>query len=58
MDNLKEITPKDTSKINVDRPMEVDYWTRILDVTKIELRRAVAMVGNSAAKVRHYFKKI
>jgi Protein of unknown function (DUF3606) len=50
-DLTKQAVP-DRSKIALDRPDQVKYWTRHLGITDDELRRAIERVGNSAAAVR------
>jgi hypothetical protein len=52
MDDLKKKGPTDRSKINMDEPWEVDYWTQELGVSKGELEKAVKKAGNSSAAVR------
>jgi hypothetical protein len=52
MDDLKKKGPADRSKINVNEPWEVDYWTKELGVSKDELAKIVKKVGNSSAAVR------
>jgi hypothetical protein len=42
----------DRSKINMQEPIEVKYWTRELGVDKQQLQKLVEKVGNSAAAVR------
>lgn len=46
--------PLDGKRIDINDPYEVDNWCRILNVTEIELRRAVKNVGTSAEKVKEY----
>jgi hypothetical protein len=43
--------PQDCSRINVDQPHELSYWTRKWDVTPAQLRDAVERVGPYAAAV-------
>ena len=43
--------PPDRSKIAIDHPDEVKYWSKHLGITPDELRRLVDKVGNSAAAV-------
>jgi hypothetical protein len=43
--------PPDRSKIAIDHPNEVKYWSKHLGVTPDELGRLVDKVGNSAAAV-------
>jgi Protein of unknown function (DUF3606) len=42
----------DRSKINMQEPIEVKYWTRELGVDKQQLQKLIEKVGNSAAAVR------
>jgi hypothetical protein len=52
MDNLGKRHEPDRSKINMQEPYEVKYWTHQLGVTPAQLQKAVEKVGNSAAAVR------
>ena len=52
MDSLIERERPDRSKINMDQPHEVKYWSHALGVSREDLRRVVDKVGNSAAAVR------
>jgi hypothetical protein len=52
LDKLTKPEQPDRSKINMDRPNEVKYWTRALGVSREELQKAVDKVGNAAASVR------
>jgi len=52
MDSLKKHAQPDRSKINLDQPHELKYWTRALNVSDAEIRAAIEKVGNSAAAVR------
>jgi hypothetical protein len=56
-DNLSDRGAQDRSRIAMQEPHEVRYWTETLGVTKDELQRAVDAVGHSAEKVREYLKK-
>ena len=51
-DNLTNRVQPDRSKINMNEAHEVKYWTHALGVSKEDLQKAVAKVGNSAAAVR------
>jgi CRISPR/Cas system-associated endonuclease Cas3-HD len=42
----------DRSRINIDEPYEVRYWTEALSVSEAKLREAVITVGTSADAVR------
>ena len=52
MDNTKNRGEPDLSKININEPYEVKYWSHQLGVTPEKLQQAVEKVGNSAAAVR------
>jgi hypothetical protein len=52
MDDLKKTGSPDRNKINLHEPWEVDHWTKELGVSKDELKKVIAKVGNSAAAVR------
>ena len=42
----------DRSKININEPVEVRYWTKHLSISREELLKAVEKVGNGAAAVK------
>ena len=46
-----ETVPANRSLINLDDPREVSWWRKRFGCSEDQLRRAVAEVGNSAAKV-------
>lgn len=50
-------TGHDRKLISLEEPHEVRSWTESLGVTEMELRAAVAAVGNSAERVREYLRK-
>ena len=52
MDGLTKKETPDRSKINMQQPHEVHYWTKHLNVSKEELQKAIDKVGNSAAAAR------
>jgi hypothetical protein len=49
--------PQDRSRINVNEPHEVRYWTQTLGVTEAQLRSAVAAAGAEVKDVRVYLGK-
>lgn len=51
-DDLQNRGSQDRTRIAMQEPHEVQYWTSTLGVTKEELQRVVDKVGNSAAAVR------
>jgi hypothetical protein len=50
-DDLKNTGPQDDSRVNVNQPHEVQYWTRKFGCSEEELRSAVQSVGVSATAV-------
>ncbi|WP_371435065.1 DUF3606 domain-containing protein [Polaromonas sp.] len=56
-DDLEESGAQAGSRINVNEPHEVRYWTQHLDVSERELRKAVADVGVSARQVAEQLGK-
>lgn len=46
--------PHDPHVIDLNHDWELDYWTRELGVTEVELRLAIKSVGNSTDKVRKH----
>jgi hypothetical protein len=46
-----ETVPADRGLINLNDPREIIWWRKRFDCSEDQLRRAVAEVGNSAAKV-------
>lgn len=53
-DNLDNRGPQDRTRINVNEPWEVEYWTKHFGVTEQRLREAVRAVGPGAEAVRQY----
>ena len=56
-DDLSNRGPQDRSRVNVNEPHELRYWTKELGVTEAKLRSAVAAAGVSVEKVRRYLGK-
>ncbi len=52
MGNLKSRSQQDRSKINMQEPLEIQYWIKHLKVSGEQLQKAVDKVGNGAAAVR------
>ena len=46
-----ESVPADRGLIDLDDPREVHWWVKQFGCSEEQLRHAVEMVGNSAAKV-------
>ncbi len=55
-DNLKRRRPLDSSRINLNQPHEVGFWTRRLKVSKHKLWCAVEAVGTSADAVASWLR--
>ena len=56
-DDLKKRGTQDRSRINTTEDHEVQYWTKELGVSAVDLKRLVQMHGNSAAKIREVIGK-
>jgi hypothetical protein len=56
-DDLRRRRPQDSSRININEPYEVEYWTQTLGVTESKLRRAVDAVGTSVEAVRKWLRE-
>jgi hypothetical protein len=56
-DDPKKTGKADDSRINVNQPHEVQYWTRTLGVTEQRLREAVGKAGVMVREVRKYLGK-
>ena len=49
-DNLTRKQTPDRSKMNMQQPHEVHYWTRHLNVSKEDLERAIDRVGKRCGR--------
>ena len=56
-DNLQDRGAQDRSRINVNEPWELRYWTKELGLSEDELREAVKTAGTSASAVRAHLGK-
>ncbi|QGZ39948.1 uncharacterized protein DUF3606 [Pseudoduganella flava] len=57
-DNLQQRGPQDRSRINVNEPWELRYWTKELGLSEDELRQAVKEAGPSVEAVRQHVGKL
>lgn len=57
-DDLTNRGAQDRSRINLNEPHEVKYWTQKWSVTQEELQRAVARAGTSAVAVARALGKL
>jgi hypothetical protein len=57
-DDLRKKGIQDRSRINMNEPHEVSYWTNKLGVTKEELQKAIERTGsNSASEIQKALNK-
>ncbi|WP_434799968.1 DUF3606 domain-containing protein [Paracidovorax citrulli] len=56
-DDLRNRGPQDRSRINVNEPWEVTYWTKEFGCSEAQLRAAVKAVGVMVADVRRHLGK-
>ncbi len=55
LNNQQQGTSPDLGvRIDVAKPLEVDYWSRALDIDEDALRRAVEAVGPYTASIERY----
>lgn len=54
-DDKSKKGPRDASRINVNEEYELQYWTKELNVSPEELKKAVQQVGPMVADVKKYF---
>jgi hypothetical protein len=56
-DDTSKAGAADRNRINVNQPHEVQYWTKALNVSEDQLKKAVQSVGTSADAVRKHLGK-
>lgn len=56
-DNKRIRRPHDAKRINMNEPYEVEEWTRELNVSKLDLKAIIDLVGDSSEAVRDYIKR-
>lgn len=56
-DNKSKTGKADDSRINVNQPYEVRYWTNELGVTPAKLKEAVKAVGPMVKDVKRHLTK-
>ncbi len=56
-DDKDQRGPQDASRISLSEAYEVEYWTKALGVSRDDLAKAVAEVGNGADAVRAYLQR-
>ena len=57
MDNKSKTGKTDDSRINVNESYELQYWSEKMNVSREELKEAVAAVGPIADNVEDYLKQ-
>jgi Protein of unknown function (DUF3606) len=50
--------PQDSSRININERLELQYWADRFGVTQERVRQAVEKVGNSAEAVEREIKRV
>lgn len=53
-DDLSKKGPADRSKVNVNEPWELQYWTKTFNVAEEKLKAAVKAVGTKVEDVRKH----
>jgi len=56
-DDKNKIAPQDASRINLNEPYEVKYWTNKFGISTDELRKVIEEVGDSVRAVKAYLGK-
>ena len=56
-DDLNQAGAQDRSRVNINEPHEVRYWTQRFGVSEDALRKAVAEVGVSADAIAQHLGK-
>ncbi|MEP6720503.1 MAG: DUF3606 domain-containing protein [Variovorax sp.] len=56
-DDFASTGAQDRSRIDINEPHEIRYWTQYLDVSEADLRKAVAEVGVSAQTIAEHLGK-
>ena len=54
MDNKQDRGPADRARINIHEPYELQYWSKELNVTPEELKKAVEQKGVMVSDVRRH----
>ena len=49
---------EEIDKIHMDENYDVQAWCEMFEVSVFDLKKAVAKVGPSAIRVKHYFEEI
>jgi Protein of unknown function (DUF3606) len=55
-DDLTKKRPQDSSKVNINEPYEVNYWTDRFKISKAKLIEAVKEVGPMVANIEVWLK--
>ncbi len=56
-DNLNERGPQDRSRVNINEPWELQYWSKKFGVSEAQLKEAVKAAGASADAVSKHLGK-
>jgi len=53
-DDVRKRVPEDRSRINVNEPWELKYWSKTLGVTPDRLKEVIRQVGTRTEDVEQY----
>ncbi len=51
---MQQLRPQPQSTINLWGPRDVEYWMKVLGVSRAEIQEAIRKVGNSEEVVRRF----
>lgn len=57
MDDKNKKGPQDASRVNVNEDYELQYWSERFNITRDELKKAVAEAGPSVSAVEEFLKR-
>jgi hypothetical protein len=53
-DDLRKRGPEDRSRVNVNEPWELKYWSKTLGITPDRLKEVVRQVGTRTEDIEQY----
>ena len=56
-DDLQQRGPADRSRVNLNEPWEIEWWSKKWSISPERLRAAVAKVGVSVKKIAQHLDK-
>ncbi len=57
MDDKNKKGPQDASRVNVNEDYELQYWSERFNITRDELKKAVAEAGPSVSALEEFLKR-